>query len=342
MIALNYPYQQKIADEIMKVQKLGYNTWEPYNSGSGFAGGSYAGGAQQFAQAYEQPYYPYYNMVDLRNINSGKQKPIGGVRANEDKIIDSMVKKIDQNFDLEELSGSSRSGGSISLSKMKDTLLPVVKKYGVSTVLDIGIPVIATALTVKLGVPFVAPVAAKALRELAREVTGKGRKVKKMKGEGVDSLVSALVSVIESGVNTNATASKIYTEMKPLVIPLLKKSAGKALDYGIPKLGEEVGKILGHEQSGKILGKIAREIFKSKTGIARPQKRDKQEDKSGEARPQKRPAKPKSGVGEYKGGKKPQVGGKREERNTLIRKIMSERKVNLPTASKIIKEEGLL
>jgi hypothetical protein len=151
-----------------------------------------------------------------------------------------------------------------------------------------------------------------------------------------NKIISSIENVLKQD-NSDMTggALKINKEkIKKVVTPILRTAASKGLDVGLPALGGVISTYFGaNPMIGIVVGNISRQIIKEQTGLGRQ-----------------------SDIGVYKGGgckakakapaaKKSAAKGpgpkKRQDRNELVKKVMKEKNMNLPSASKYVKEHGL-
>lgn len=120
-----------------------------------------------------------------------------------------------------------------------------------------------------------------------------------------------------------------WDKVKKVATPILKKAISKGLDVGAPALGAAVGTAIGGPGGasiGGMVGKLGRELIKETTGYGRKPKQSKD-------------------VGVYHGGAKPKAKpkaqGGRNKRNEIVKKVMREKGMSLPQASKYVKEHNL-
>lgn len=180
----------------------------------------------------------------------------------------------------------------------------------------------------------------------------------KKKGGSVDpDVVKKIASAIEGSIDLTQLSGngkyggKIDTnKIKNAVASVAKVAGPVILDFGIPAITTAVATHLGVPVAGPVVGKIIRGAVKHLTGYGRKQPVKPMKRPAPMKKPMKRPAPavlPDDGVAEYMGGKrkapvKRKVGDKMAKRNALIRKLMSEKNLTLPMASKYIKEHNLL
>lgn len=328
MLSLDMPNQRIVADRLNKFNR----TWEP----NGRVGGNFSNDSTkaqfmpgsrftpqyfQYAQSGSTPSYPYYNMVDLNRINriGGAQlespmkgsgcgcepKVKKGGKVSNQNLVKKLANAIEQKVDLTQLTGSSRSGGEIPFSELRDAIMPIINQAG-PLVLNIAIPNLATSIARQLGVPGAGPVITRALQSAIKMFTGAGRKTGAGKQISKD-LVNKLANAIEQKVDLEELSGSSrsggninFKKLKEAVLPVLKTIGPVILDVSIPALSTAVAAQLGVPVAGPIVGKVIRSAIKGLTGFGRkgPVKRPI---------PQRRPAKVSNGVAIYHGGAKKKV-----------------------------------
>ena len=127
--------------------------------------------------------------------------------------------------------------------------------------------------------------------------------------------------------NEEMTGGSInWDKVKKVATPILKQAISKGLDVGAPALGTAVGSLVGQPAVGALVGKLGRELLRGTTGVGRKPKQSKD-------------------VGVYHGGAKFKPKAKeqsgRNKRNEIVKKVMKEKGLSLPQASKYVKENNL-
>jgi hypothetical protein len=182
--------------------------------------------------------------------------------------------------------------------------------------------------------------------------------------KGENKVINAIESVLKSdnpGMKGGAFGiiekiEKIdFNKIKKKVTPILKGLVSVGLDVGMPALGAAVSTAFSANPAiGTFVGKLAREVLRAKTGIGRKNKdvgiyeggslvnlatgavigkvaREAVRSRKGKGKcsnPKPRPE-PKSGTGH------------RNARNLLVKKVMKDKGMSLPQASKYIKENNM-
>ena len=180
--------------------------------------------------------------------------------------------------------------------------------------------------------------------------SGKLTKKQILKGNARKSVKqSEVASDIAQAIESSMGGSELsggaidFKKIKRVAIPILKLAASRGLDVGLPALGASVSTFLGgNPLVGAFVGKLGRDILKQQTGLGRKLNRttDVAEYKGGSHYKKKAPQKkaPQKGTGHKA---KPKVSGGRNKRNEIVKKIMKEKNLSLPQASKYVKEHGL-
>jgi hypothetical protein len=169
------------------------------------------------------------------------------------------------------------------------------------------------------------------LREKVRDKTGYGFP-KRMRLQSrnpkylqiIDHLVTHHPNLWKGGKLHPKTAQKIWRGIEPIA----RVVGSTALDVILPEGIEYIGREFGlPDHTGKIIGSFIRQAIRAKTGFG----------KDVEPKPKPMP----KGVKEYTGGKKRQPSARMSQRNILVKKIMKEKGLSLPQASKYVKEHNL-
>jgi hypothetical protein len=175
----------------------------------------------------------------------------------------------------------------------------------------------------------------------------------------------------KSAKNTGKTLKKSATEKDGILRQVISATADVALPAVGTALGTAVGAYYGNPEAGKEVGKkvgtLSRSILKQKTGYGVGEYKGGASDASKKVKATKslvqkeinkaieqylpetrdvmgygKPEPVKEVVKEVvEAVKKPSVNVARQARNVIVKRIMAERNVNLPTASKIVKMENL-
>jgi hypothetical protein len=167
-------------------------------------------------------------------------------------------------------------------------------------------------------------------------LSGKARSGGSDQSKVENQVIRAIEGVVDKDQMSGGAFKFDKKKVGDVVKVVAKTALSKGLDIGIPALGATVSTYFGGNPAiGIFVGKIVRGVLKAKTGYARD-----------------------SDIGTYKGGgckkplkKVPRKGGKcpskagpakkRGERNEIVKRVMREKNMNLPTASKYVKEHGL-
>ena len=136
--------------------------------------------------------------------------------------------------------------------------------------------------------------------------------------------------------------------------PVVKDIITKGLDYGAPIVGRQIGQFIGNPELGEDAVNFARKKLKEKTGYGNKYQLYMNKNMSGGMCCPKKGkgvksggGGPVSGGGVKSGGGGPvsgggvKSGGAKTKRAELVKKIMREKKLSLPQASKYIKENNL-
>ena len=164
-IALNYPYNRRIADTLSHYR--GLDSWEPLSN-------SMRGGAMMYAQPGSSAAYPMLNMVEQDLVDRGvksKQRVLeGGSMMHQSKLEHKVIKALENSFNHNEL-----RGGAIDIEKIKAVAGPVIKAVAKKG-MDIGLPALGGVVGTYFGNPVVGVIVGKLAREAIKGATGFGLK----------------------------------------------------------------------------------------------------------------------------------------------------------------------
>jgi hypothetical protein len=179
--------------------------------------------------------------------------------------------------------------------------------------------------------------------------------------KGENKVINAIESVLKSdnpGMKGGAfdIIEKIdFKKIKKKVTPILKGLVSVGLDVGMPALGAAVSTAFSANPAiGTFVGKLAREALRAKTGVGRKSKDVGIYEGGGlvnlatgaiVGKVAREAVKSRRGKGkdfQVKPRPKPKLGtGNRNARNLLVKKVMKEKGMSLPQASKYIKENNM-
>lgn len=157
---------------------------------------------------------------------------------------------------VHELAGKLQGGSSMTFAQVKRKATPILK-VALSKGLDIGAPALGASVASALGGPEMAPVGVmvgKVARELVKNQTGYG--------------LSNCACDISKRIKKGGSLKLNYATIKKIATPILKKAISKGLDIGAPALGGLVAEQLGGDkETGRMVGKVARELIKELSGM---------------------------------------------------------------------------
>ena len=372
-LTLDYPYNQKLAKKLSHYQYM----WEPMQTNTFIR--SRSGGAM-YAQPGSSATYPMLDMVSQRIYDRGrpskgealmKVRPMRPIApATGKKRGGAKAKKLTNKqlaYEIALALNNEMTGGSINWDQVKNVATPYLKQ-GVSMGLNIAVPTLSKAIGEFIAGAegkMIGAVVGELARDLIKTKTGLARqknggkislsklkkKTKPYVSAGLDAVVPGvgglLGSVVEPGAGTvvgtlagqlaregirsqtgygrsggKINLSKLKKKMKPYV------SAG--LDAVVPGVGGLLGSVVEPGAGtvvGTLAGQLAREGICQQTGYGR--NRD---------------------VGVYKGGAKARAkpkpkpkanSGGRKRRNEIVKKVMKEKGLSLPQASRYVKQNNL-
>jgi hypothetical protein len=280
------------------------------------------GGAMQFVPTGNTP--TYVNSTTYRGARNRRQR---------------------KNIDVPE--------GGVDVKKVVKKVAKVAAPLAIDTAFKLGETALTPLLAEELGP--LAPVAVKlgstALRKVVKNKTGYGKpRGRPRKRGGCDNVEAGayvnidlmkMLSQLFNDVDLTGPLASIKNAIEPVLKQWLSSNIDSVMNFGVKKASDLLSQAFHNPDIGKAFSTIVRQFMRSQFGGKKPIK-------------QKRPARVKketsSDVGIYKGGKrKRQPKGKsttgndkRKLRGQMISKIMKEQGVNLATASKMIKEKGLI
>lgn len=315
-IVYDYPYNRRIAEKLSKYNYI----WEPMQT-STFS--RQRSGGAMYAQAGSSATYPMLDMVSQEIYDRGrasKGEAIMKVRPVKPSSIPPMPSR--------PVAPSQKKGGAKRARKPthKQLAHEIVnalnnKKGGAfnfesddvfGEIKKIATPYIKKGIS--LGLNIVVPTL--------------GKEVGKLFGGEEGKIVGGLVGQLARDLIKKKTGYAREMDGGKINLGKLKKKAKQykpyisaGLDAGIPAGVGALGTLLGPEATipSAIAGQVLREGLRQQTGWGRNCK----------------------DVGVYKGGAKPKVSSGRNKRNEIVKKVMREKGLSLPQASRYVKENNL-
>lgn len=205
---------------------------------------------------------------------------------------------------------------------------------GIDLGFDLASKAIAVPLEETLGpvAPIATKLALKPVRKYVKKKTGYGKPRKGNVehnsdvgiydgGAHVNVDIVKMLSQIFGEINLNSTLTAIKNAIKAPLLEFLRNHFEKVSIVGIPTVGKLLSEYFKSDKIGKAFVSIARQYMKSTFGGAK---------KKRTVKVSKKATTHSSGI------------DKRKKRAELVKKIMKEKGMNLPQASKYIKENSLI